>query len=228
MFSQAEAAFRNRQPKARMTDLSHPDNAGAGPSQTARKATLLAAVLLGVAFLLIGGSRWTDGGDVHEAIEWAGLALIVLCILGRTWCSLYIGGRKNRELAQAGPYSVSRNPLYLFSIIGAIGVGAQVGSIALAATAGFIAWLVLLMTTMREEAALTVNFGDAYRDYMARVPRFLPRLSQWKDAHTIEVRPQIVMTTFVDALVFLAAIPVAEGLEYLHGAGWLPTLLVLP
>lgn len=211
-----------------MTDLSHPDNAGAGPSQTARKAILLAAVLLGIVFLLLGGSRWEDGGAVHEGIEWAGLGLIVLCILGRTWCSLYIGGRKNRELAQSGPYSVSRNPLYLFSIIGAVGIGAQVGSIALAAATGFIAWLVLLMTTMREEAALTVNFGAAYRDYMARVPRFLPRLSQWKDTETIEVRPRLVMTTFVDALFFLAAIPIAESLEYLRDAGWLPTLLMLP
>jgi protein-S-isoprenylcysteine O-methyltransferase Ste14 len=211
-----------------MTHLSHPDDAGAGPSQTARKATLLVAVLLGIAFLLFGGSRWEDGGTVHEGIEWAGLGLIVFCILGRTWCSLYIGGRKNRELAQSGPYSVSRNPLYLFSIIGAVGVGAQAGSIALAAAAGFVAWLALLMTTMREEAALTVNFGAPYRDYMARVPRFLPRLSQWRDTETIEVRPRLVMTTFVDALVFLAAIPIAEGLEYLHDASMLPTLLLLP
>jgi protein-S-isoprenylcysteine O-methyltransferase Ste14 len=211
-----------------MTDLSHPDNAGAGPSQTARKVALLAAVLLGIVFLLVGGSRWEDGGAVHEGIEWAGLGLIVLCILGRTWCSLYIGGRKNSELAQTGPYSVSRNPLYLFSIIGAVGVGAQVGSVALAGATGFIAWLVLLMTTMREETALTVNFGAAYRDYMARVPRFMPRLSQWKDAETIEIRPRLVRTTFIDALFFLIAIPIAEGLEYLHDAGILPTLLSLP
>ena len=65
-----------------MTHLSHPDDAGAGPSQTARKATLLVAVLLGIAYLLFGGSRWEDGGTVHESIEWAGLGLIVFSILG--------------------------------------------------------------------------------------------------------------------------------------------------
>jgi protein-S-isoprenylcysteine O-methyltransferase Ste14 len=211
-----------------MTDLSHPDNAGAGPSQTARKAALLAAILLGIVFLLIGGSRWPDGHELHENIETVGLGLIVICILGRTWCSLYIGGRKNSELAQTGPYSISRNPLYLFSIIGAIGVGAQVGSIVIAVATGLVAWLVLLMTTLREEAALTVNFGPAYRDYMARVPRFMPRLSQWKDTETIEIRPRLVRTTFIDALFFLIAIPIAEGLEYLHDAGILPTMLSLP
>lgn len=211
-----------------MSNLSHSGNAGAGPSQALRKALLFGAIVFGVAFLIIGGSLWPDGHPLHEGIEWVGIGLMVLCILGRTWCALYIGGRKNRELAQTGPYSVSRNPLYLFSIVGAIGVGAQVGSVVLAVTAGFVAWLVLLMTTMREEVALLANFGAVYRDYMARVPRFLPRLSQWKDADTIEVRPQIVMTTFIDALFFLIAVPIAEGLEYLHGVGYLPTLLSLP
>ena len=218
----------HKRPPLPMTDLSHPDNAGEGPSQAARKAVLFAAVALGVAFLLIGDSRWDEANVLHEAIEWAGIGLIVFCILGRTWCSLYIGGRKNRELAQSGPYSVARNPLYLFSIIGAVGVGAQVGSMVLAAIAGAIAWLVFLQTAMREEAALLANFGTAYRDYMARVPRFLPRLANWRDSDTLEVRPQLVVTTFLDALIFLIAVPIAEGLEYLHEAGKLPTLLLLP
>lgn len=211
-----------------MTDHSHPNDAGQGPSQVARKAFLAAAVVLGIGFLLVGDSRWDETNVLHEGIEWVGIGLIVLCILGRTWCSLYIGGRKNRELTQSGPYSVSRNPLYLFSIIGAVGVGAQVGSVVLAGIAGFIAWIVFLMTAKREEAALLANFGVAYRDYMARVPRFLPRLANWRDADTLEVRPQLVMTTFTDALVFLIAVPVAEGLEHLHEAGQLPILLLLP
>ena len=38
-------------------------------------------------------------------IEWAGIVLIVACILGRTWASLYIGGRKIDALVMDGPYS---------------------------------------------------------------------------------------------------------------------------
>ena len=49
-------------------------------------------------------------------IEMAGLVLILVCILGRTWCTLYIGGLKKRELVTAGPYSVVRNPLYVFTL----------------------------------------------------------------------------------------------------------------
>lgn len=212
-----------------MHDMTRPDRTGTGaPSQTVRKAVLLLAVVLGLVLMLVGGSRWSGDTWQHEAIEWAGIALIVLCILGRTWCSLYIGGNKHKTLVADGPYSVSRNPLYVFSIIGAIGVGAQVGSIVIAIACGFIVWVIFLATAMREESALLASFGQEYQDYVARVPRFVPRPSLWRAAAVIQVRPSIVMTTFTDALVFLVAIPVAEGLEYLHDFGYLPVLLSLP
>jgi protein-S-isoprenylcysteine O-methyltransferase Ste14 len=199
-----------------------------GPDQTMRKAVLFAAVGMGIVFLFFGGARWPGGDWRHESIEAVGIGLIVLCILGRTWCSLYIGGRKNQLLIADGPYSVSRNPLYFFSIVGAVGVGAQVGSLAIATFCGFIAWAVFLRTAWREEAALGAAFGDDYRAYLARVPRFLPKPSLWVDRATVEVRPRVVLMTFVDALVFLAAFPVAEGIEYVHQTGLIPVLLTLP
>ena len=42
---------------------------------------------------------------------------------------LYVGGRKNAELVTTGPYSMMRNPLYFFSLLGVAGVGAQTGSV---------------------------------------------------------------------------------------------------
>jgi protein-S-isoprenylcysteine O-methyltransferase Ste14 len=199
-----------------------------GLSLKARKAVLLIAIAVGIAFLFVGESQWPPHHPFHEPIEWVGLGLIAICITGRTWSSLYIGGIKSQSLVDLGPYSVSRNPLYLFSIIGAIGVGAQVGSVVIALTCGFIAWSILVGSIIREEEILLERFGDDYRRYLDAVPRLLPRPSLWRDTATIEVRPRIVVRTFVDALVFLAAYPIAEGLEYLHEIGWLPTLITLP
>jgi protein-S-isoprenylcysteine O-methyltransferase Ste14 len=54
-------------------------------------------------------------GRIHEFLEMAGVSLALLCVAGRMWSSLYIGSRKNRELVTAGPYSITRNPLYFFS-----------------------------------------------------------------------------------------------------------------
>lgn len=196
--------------------------------QHVRKAVLLAMILAALAVVVFGDARWPSGSRLHETIEWVGLGLIVFCILGRTWCSLYIGGRKVRNLVTIGPYSVTRNPLYGFSVMGAAGVGAQFGSVIAAIAAGFAAWLVFYLVVLKEERVLTVNFGNAYRRYLAEVPRFLPRFSLWRDVETIEVRPNIVLRTFVDASVFLIAIPIVEGCEYLHEVGVLPTLFHLP
>jgi protein-S-isoprenylcysteine O-methyltransferase Ste14 len=194
--------------------------------QMLRKLGLLVMLaVLGVLFLF-GTSRWPSPAE--DAIEWVGMALIFTCVCGRTWCSLYIGGRKISELVTVGPYSISRNPLYLFSIIGAVGVGAQLGSVAVAALAGIFAWTVHLMVVLQEERLLSVEHGDAYRAYLATVPRFLPRLALWRDVEMLQVTPRVVRRTFLDACLFLAAIPVAEALDVLHSFGWLRVIFRLP
>lgn len=196
--------------------------------QAVRKAVLLVAILLGAAFVVVGDSRWASGTLAHESIEWFGLILIVVCILGRTLCTLYIGGRKIESLVQIGPYSVSRNPLYFFSILGAIGAGAQPGSLVLAFATGFVVWLIFLIVIFKEEQVLTERFGAAYADYLAQVPRLFPRMTLWKDVEKIEVNPRLVRMTALDASVFLLSVPLAEGFEYLHDAGILPTWFILP
>jgi protein-S-isoprenylcysteine O-methyltransferase Ste14 len=196
--------------------------------QQVRKLVLLSAILAAVALMAVGDSRWASGTTMHETIEWVGLVLIVVCILGRTWSSIYIGGRKIRSLVTLGPYSVTRNPLYAFSILGAAGAGAQLGSIVLALVSGFIAWLVFHLVVTKEERVLVTRFGNKYRQYLAKVPRFLPNAALWRDADKLEVHPSIVRWTFIDACVFLLAIPLAEGFEYLHDAGILATLVHFP
>lgn len=195
--------------------------------QIIRKVILFAFTVFGIAFILIGDSQWPSGSFVHEQIEYVGLLLIVFCIFGRIYCTLYIGGRKIKSLVTSGPYSVCRNPLYFFSIVGAIGAGAQLGSFVLAAVTGLVAYFVFLLVILKEEAVLSRQFGAAYESY-SKVPRLLPNFSLWKDVATVEVDPKLVRTTALDASVFLLSIPIAEGFEYLHDIGWLPTLLTLP
>lgn len=196
--------------------------------QTIRKAILLAFIVAGIAFVMIGDSRWPSGTFLHEGIEFAGLALIVLCICGRMICTLYIGGRKIQSLVTDGPYSVCRNPLYTLSIVGAAGAGAQLGSFVLAFATAAVAYLVFLLVILKEEQVLSERFGAAYAEYLARVPRLLPNFSLWRDVEKVEVNPRLVRTTALDASIFLLSIPLAEGFEYLHDIGFLPTLIAVP
>jgi protein-S-isoprenylcysteine O-methyltransferase Ste14 len=197
-----------------------------GPLHTVRKRMLLGGGVLLAIFLFFGDSRW--GETVHETVEWLGLFLIFVSIAGRSWCTIYIGGSKRGRLVTDGPYSVTRNPLYLFSVVGAVGVGAQVGSLTIGLAAALFAWMIFYLTALKEERTLESAFGPAYREYVARVPRFWPRMKDWRSAEVVEVRPAFVVRTFLDACVFLLAIPVAESFEYLHEIGALPVLFRLP
>lgn len=181
--------------------------------QKLRKFAISIALIGLVAFAAVSQSIGGIDGGWHESIEAVGLAAIVLSIVGRAWCTLYIGGRKKVEIVDQGPYSISRNPLYFFSFVGAFGVGAQSGSLVIAAAFLAAALLVFHFTVQREEAFLLREFGEAYVRYRARTPRFWPRFSLWRDADELIVRPSLFLRTIRDGLVFLVAIPVFEMID---------------
>jgi len=83
---------------------------------------LLAGILCCI--ILFSNSAWeTQAPLLSSLIFLAGLVLVAIATLGRLWCTLYIGGYKTRQLITVGPYSVSRHPLYFFSLMGGVGVG---------------------------------------------------------------------------------------------------------
>lgn len=213
--------------------LSRPAGAESQPEslsdlqQRRKRAVLLSGLLLLVA-LLFSDSFWPSGSILHESTEMLGYALIFLCIAGRSWCSLYIGGRKKEQLIEEGPYSVSRNPLYLFSVLGGVGIGLQAGNLTTGLVCGLFVFAIFSVVIQREEIFLISRFPAAFAGYVSRVPRWGPRLSRWQSSEELLVRPRFVLITFRDALGFLAAIPLFEVVEWAQGAGWLPVLLHLP
>ena len=197
--------------------------------QTARKWALFGLGAVLIPALLFVDSTWrATAHDFYEGIEYVGVWLIVLCALGRTWCSLYIGGRKIAELVTAGPYSVTRNPLYLLTLIGVAGMMMQAGSLVLAVVGTLGVGLVFWLVVQREEAALRETFGAAFTAYIERVPQFWPRFSAWRDVDVLTVLPSRIRRTLLDASLFLLAIPIADAIETAQQAGWLPVLLLLP
>lgn len=213
-----------------MHDTPHTPSFDIAAVQSVRKIVLFVLGALSIGVLLFGASMWPDDADtsLHELIEYAGLGLIVAAIIGRTWCSLYIGGRKKASVVDLGPYSISRNPLYVFSFIGAAGAGAQFGSVTAAFAAALITWIVFSLVVRKEEQFLSEKFGGPYLAYKALVPRFIPNFALWRNVETLEIRPLLVWRTFLDACVFLAALPLAEGIEMAQAHGLLPILWTVP
>ncbi|MDN2583678.1 isoprenylcysteine carboxylmethyltransferase family protein [Aquibium sp. ELW1220] len=173
-------------------------------------------VALGL-LLLAGQPRWT--GAVHERLEFLGFCLVVACIAGRLWSILYLGGRKNRSLVVEGPYSMTRNPLYVFSTIGAVGVGLIYGSVVVALLLGVLSAWAFFLTARKEEAYLREAFGQPYATYAARTPLFWPRPSLYRDSAEVSFSPKVLKQTFLDGLVFLAMFPALEAIEWLQAEG---------
>ena len=199
-----------------------------GRIQFIRKCVLGAAIAVGVWMFAFTNSALDAPAVAHEMIEWIGIVAIVVCILGRTWASLYIGGRKIEQLVVRGPYSVMRNPLYFFSILGAFGAGAQLGSIVAGAIFSVLAWVVFYFVIVREEQLMAQKYGAAFERYVATVPRLMPNPRLWRDEPTLTIMPPRMIRTFVDAMVLLISVPVAELFEQLQNHGVLPVLFRLP
>jgi protein-S-isoprenylcysteine O-methyltransferase Ste14 len=192
------------------------------------KAIRPAAVTIAALMFLFVGTAWPEFHVMRDRIGAGGLALIVVCVLGRTWCALYADPRKATAMAVSGPYSVTRNPRALFAILGAVGVGAQLGSLVLAAATGVIAGTAVLLLAREHEVRLVNVHGDSYRAYAERVPRFLPRLSRWQSGEPPCAPRDLLALALRDACLFLAGVAAAEFCVSMQSAGLLPVLLRVP
>lgn len=182
---------------------------------------------LSVLTLLFCETGWPEDGLVHEPLEWLGYVLVIFGVLGRVYSSVYIGGRKNDEVVQDGPFSVVRNPLYVFSFIAVIGIGLQTATFAIPALLAAIFIFYYPFVVAREEAFLLHKFGQPYEEYTKLVPRWIPNFSLWRQPEEINSRPKFVLKTLLDAAVFFIAFPALELLSHLHQSGVLPVLVYL-
>ena len=194
------------------------------PDQHRRLLTLqLFAIIAGLS-LLFAEPAINEASMAHEIIELAGLGLLMACVVGRLWCILYIGGKKNRELISMGPFSMSRNPLYFFSTVGAFGAGLVFGSILAAVVAGIATYMILNAAARSESNYLAASFGHEYHAYATRTPRFWPNPFRYRDEKQWLFSPPALRRNLFDGLYFLTLFPVFEMLEYLRESGLLPVM----
>jgi protein-S-isoprenylcysteine O-methyltransferase Ste14 len=167
------------------------------------------AVGLLIAGLLMTRSTWAEDAPVAAAaLMAAGLLLTGVAAAGRLWCSIYIAGRKNRTLVMDGPYSMCRNPLYLFSLLGAAGVVMATGMISVTVAMVLLFLLYYRPVIRAEEIRLAGLFGEEFSSYRERVPRFIPRWSLFRHGESPEVNPRV----FLDHALCVIWFPAAAGL----------------
>ncbi|MGH9528673.1 MAG: methyltransferase family protein [Terriglobales bacterium] len=103
----------------------------------------------------------------------AGSAFVIICLLVRAVSSGHLN--KNQKLATGGPYAYSRNPLYLGSLILALGFAMAALSGGVAVLLAVIFAAIYMPVIQAEEAFLRTTFPE-FADYTREVPRLIPRL----------------------------------------------------
>ncbi len=191
----------------------------------------LRATLAGYLGLLAATALATPrplAGIASALIDALALACVVLAVLGRIWCSVYIAGRKDTELVVEGPYGLCRHPLYSLSFVAGAGFGLATHSLLLG-TVTLLGLAILLARAARaEDEFLARQYGDAFRGYAQATPRFVPRAVRHPMPPAREVRPAILWKAFVDAAAFLLLCLLVITLRRLGEAGAWPSLGQLP
>lgn len=85
--------------------------------------------------------------------------LLAACIGLRFWATLYIGGRKEKELVTTGPYSLCRNPLYRGSLCAALSMALFLNSFTLLFAVILVAAAYSRLVILFGETRLEETFG---------------------------------------------------------------------
>ena len=162
-----------------------------------------------------------------ETVRLVGYILLCVCVLGRIYSTTFIGGIKNEKLVTSGPYSMCRNPLYFYSMLGATGLGLMSGqAITLAIVLGGFLF-VYDKLIKREEAFLSEKFGNEFVIFKAGTPRLIPNIKKYTCPDELVFKPKYLSMAVRDSIWWLVPPPLFEMAHDLHHAGIIKPLFFL-
>lgn len=169
-----------------------------------------------VSIILIFASKqiYPPDNAVHLVLDYVGYFLISFCALGRVYATAFLGGHKNAELVTYGPFSVVRNPLYFFSLLGVFGIALVTMHAPVMIFVPLAFTVLYYFLILREEKFLSGKFGQAYADYKKRVPRLIPNPRLYHAPETVAMVPKYLNNALFDAIWWFVPFPVLEILEH--------------
>jgi len=121
-------------------------------------------------FLLVATFAWFSQPTPFSLA--VGLPVSLCGLALRAWAAGHLA--KNAQLAQSGPYAWVRNPLYIGTLLVALGLVLASRSIGLGILFAAVFGLIYLPVIQLEEQHLRSLFPE-YADYARKVPALLPR-----------------------------------------------------
>ncbi len=145
--------------------------------------TLLSIVMLPGAATVFVPSRIIRELVLPSGLGWLGLAPLALGVALFVWCVFDFATRGRgtlapwdapRNLVITRPYRVVRNPMYVAVLSVLLGEAILFGLPLILAWLVIFALLAHAFVVLYEEPSLERTFGESYREYRARVWRWLP------------------------------------------------------
>jgi len=144
---------------------------------------------IGLSLLLFSVNFFVRGLRPRNLLDWQdwpamlGLAAVLSGLAIRSWAAGTL--HKIKALTTTGPYQHMRNPLYFGSFLMMLGFCAIMWDVLSLAVLMLPMLVVYFLAIRREERLMASIFPDAWPEYAARTPRFvpyipgIPRLTGW-------------------------------------------------
>jgi protein-S-isoprenylcysteine O-methyltransferase len=135
------------------------------------------SISIALAFSTIGTIHWV-------ALQTAGLVVMGIGIAVRSTAIIQLGRfhtpnvavRSDHQLKQTGLYRYVRHPSYLGALIAFLGFGFALGNWLSVVVMMAITPCIYLYRIHEEDAALSAELGEEYRQYCLRTKRLIPRV----------------------------------------------------
>jgi protein-S-isoprenylcysteine O-methyltransferase Ste14 len=157
-----------------------PQNSEDRPNVPVKPPIVLAALIAAAVALEIllpfgeGLFRWGADGALTGVILF-GAGVLIASTAMRSFIAAgttVLPDKPNAAFVKTGIYNYSRNPMYIGLILIYAGLAAALGSVwALILLPAFIGYI-RYFAVAREEAYLMRRFGEPYRAYMRKIPRW--------------------------------------------------------
>lgn len=123
-------------------------------------------------FVLVAAFAWFARPS-PTSLAW-GIPMSIFGLAIRAWAAGHLA--KNQELAQSGPYALTRNPLYMGTLLVGLGLVIAARSIWLGMVFAAVFLLIYLPVIELEEQHLQSLF-PGYATYASQVPALWPKLA---------------------------------------------------
>jgi protein-S-isoprenylcysteine O-methyltransferase Ste14 len=153
-----------------------------------------AGVLFTLALIAGGIAAVLDATDAIEPIDAfdsagvraTGIAVFIAGLFGTLYAQLAMGSSwrvgvddaERTELVTSGPFATVRNPIFSAMLPTTLGLAMLVPNIVAVVALAALFVAVQLQVRLVEEPYLLKTHGETYREYAARVGRFVPRLGR--------------------------------------------------